>query len=53
MSEAAPRRPVSPAVKAFLAGAGLALLVGLLAVAFMAYQHPALLIQFLNVNYCS
>ena len=38
--------------KWFLAGAGLALLFAALAMIFMAYQMPELLLDWTNLSYC-
>jgi uncharacterized integral membrane protein len=38
--------------KWFLAGAGLALLLAVLAMIFMAYQMPELLLDWTNLSYC-
>lgn len=43
---------LGPRGKAFLAGTAVALLAAGLVVAFLAYQHPTLLLQTLNLRYC-
>jgi len=43
---------VKPHWKPLLAGAGIAALLILLALIFMAYQMPELLLDWANLNYC-
>ena len=43
---------MSPRWRWFLAGVGAALAVLLLALVFMAYQMPELLIDWANIRYC-
>ena len=48
-----PPPTLCPRARAFLAGAAVTLLIAASVAAFLAYQHPALLLQYLNLNYCS
>jgi hypothetical protein len=43
---------MKPQWKWFFGGVGLALLIILLAVIFMAYQAPELLLDWTNLSYC-
>ena len=43
---------MKPAVRWFLIGAGAALVATVLALIFMAYQMPELLIDWANLRYC-
>lgn len=43
---------MKPHWKSWLAGAGIAALLILLALIFMAYQMPELLLDWANLNYC-
>ncbi|WP_276205218.1 hypothetical protein [Azonexus hydrophilus] len=43
---------MKPQWRWFLAGAGLALLLAVLAMIFMAYQMPGLLLDWTNLSYC-
>ena len=47
-----PAPAVSPRLRAFFAGVAVALLLAATALAFLAYQHPSLLLQALNLRYC-
>ena len=43
---------LGPRSRAFLLGAGAALLVAALGLAFIAYQQPELLLDWMNLRYC-
>jgi hypothetical protein len=43
---------MKPAVKWFLLGVGTTLSIIVLLAIFLAYQHPALLLDWTNISYC-